>query len=179
MKMQTRMNEQVPREPSDADINDVMRRLGWSKTSAEEQEQKRMLVKSVMYVYQDKEHTIEYLQNSPVYSSLRPYIPNFSEIKRQMVRLKALDFAFQLSSADSPQMKQVGMMLLLNIVGNYPDFEELLENIGRTPEERMHNQFRIVDSLILIGQEHLMRGQTAASLQAFQEANRFLPGNPT
>ena len=177
----------IPSEPRESDINKVYTYLQkYSDSQSPESSQSLKLltkesIKAMLYAYQSPEECVQriltrYPSNSN--STLQFSIPQFGDIKRILVKNRALDFAFKIMESESPQMKSLSMMLLLNLVGRYPDFDELIEYCGENMEERNQNKFRIADALLNMAQDHFVRGQADSALIAFEEANRFIPNNP-
>ena len=81
-------------------------------------------------------------------------------------------------NSNSMQLKQLAMVLLIGLVGNYPDINEIKRHFGDTTDEKLQNGLRLVDALAGMGQEHLMRGDSEAAFGAFVEACKYMPRSP-
>lgn len=136
---------------------------------------KEDIAESLLVIYQDPAVIIDFVHQNPPKPRQKGMLPNFMDIKRILIEHDCLKFAFNLMNSNSMQLKQLAMVLLIGLVGNYPDINEIKQRFGDTPDEKLQNGLRLVDALAGMGQEHLMRGDNQAAFGAFVEACKYLP----
>ena len=135
------------------------------------------LAASLLLIYQDPDYIIQFIHATPP-KPRQAINPKFMDIKKILIEHDCLKFAFNLMNSNSMQLKQLAMVLLIGLVGNYPDINEIKQHFGDTTDEKLQNGLRLVDALAGMGQEHLMRGDNEAAFGAFVEACKYMPRSP-
>ena len=135
------------------------------------------LAASLLVIYQNPLFIVEFVKRNPPRPRQSGICPDFMEIKKILIDNDCMKFAFQLLDAKSLQLKQLAMFILIGLVGNYPDINEIKQNLGETDDEKLQNGIKLVDSLAGIGQEHFQRGDNEAAFGAFTEALKYLPNS--
>jgi len=159
----------IPNEPRMEDVQFIMEQTKDIPNMRQE------LAYSLLIIYQDPVYIVDFIKQNPPKPRQAAMQPDFVKIKRILIENDCMKFAFSLLNAQSMQLKQLAMFILIGLVGNYPDINEIKRNLGEDDDEKLQNGIKLVDSLAGIGQEHFQRGDNAAALGAFTEALKYLP----
>ena len=162
---------QKPPEPSENALNYVMKHNKNPNLTRDK-------AKIALTMYQDPRDVVSLVNHTKINPNIPAHFPHFEELQRILVKNQGLQFAFNAIDHKSQQIQQMGLMVLVGIVSNYPDWDELMDNLGATEDERIFNSNKIVMSLMNIGQEHFVRGENEPALNAFSEACKFQPEAP-
>merc|ERR1719233_664905 len=71
----------------------------------------------------------------------------------------------------------MAQMVIWSIVGGYPDFEDLRASLGKDEIEQNRNTLTVFETLLQLGQQHMMRDESNAAVLCFLDAQKLLPDN--
>jgi len=160
---------QLPPLPKERDVNAVVKTVKCSEEHAY----------SALLRYQDPRLAIRYLSEFPKTTlEKRPaFIPPFQDIKRILVENRTLEFALKLRDQNNQMVQQYAQMVIWGIVGGYPDFEDLRTRLGEEEIERKRNTLTVFETLLQLGQQHMVRDENHAAVLCFLDAQKLLPEN--
>lgn len=160
---------QLPALPKERDVKSVVKTVKCSEEHAY----------SALLRYQDPRLAIQYLSEFPKTTlEKRPaFIPPFQDIKTILVKNRTLEFALQLRDQNNPMVQQYAQMVIWGIVGGYPDFDDLRTRLGDDEIENNRNTITVFETLLQLGQQHMMRDENHAAVLCFLDAQKLLPEN--
>jgi len=156
----------VPPAPSEELVQRLMK----------EEDASREIVFAALQRTQDPLYARGSIRNLKGMEYNRLVLPNFPEIKRLMLKHRALEFALNLWNSDNNMFKQCGYQMIPVLISDYPDEDELMSYLGETSQERSMNCRVIEEVLLNMGQNHYMRKESVEALKAFEEAEKFSGG---
>lgn len=157
----------IPPSAREEDVAFIM------KQCADVPTMKADIARSLLMIYQDPPYIIEFVHRDPPRPRQPAMLPDFMELKKILMDHDAMTLCFNMMDSKWPQLKQMAMMILIGLVGNYPDIDEIRSRLGDTDDEKLQNGIKLVDALSGMGMEHFMRGENEAALGAFTEAIKF------
>lgn len=158
----------VPREPSQTDIEKLMK----------DEDAPYEVVYMCLIRHQQIPHAREAIRFLKTKDWSKYPKPEFVEIKRLLVKFKALEFALNCWKSPNQILKQSAFQMIPLLIADFPDYDELIASLGSDDREIMLNRKCIEEILSNMGQHHFQRNENHAAIKALDQAERMGGINP-